>query len=150
MSDHHRAASAEERVTLPSSTDQLVKLRAALRRALDESAFSDDERHDIVLATHEAAVNAMTHGNGLDPAKRVVISIRVTPQTAEIEVVDEGDGFDWQAATQRVREGRIPADAVAGRGLMVMLRMMDAMQYSTSGNTVRLRKRASEESSQVE
>ncbi len=65
MSDHHRAASAEERVTLPSSTDQLVKLRAALRRALDESAFSDDERHDIVLqqlriATSESIVLTST------------------------------------------------------------------------------------------
>jgi len=141
MSDHRRRRPGDKHITLRSSTDQLSALRAELRCLLDETGIADSASHDVVLATHEAAVNAMVHGNQLDPEKRVTITAQISYDLIRIEVADEGPGFDWQAAVERARSRRIPADAVAGRGLMVMLHIMDALQYNTSGNVVTLEKR---------
>ncbi len=141
MNDHPRQRPRDKHIALRSSTDQLSALRAELRRLLEEAGIADSASHDVVLATHEAAVNAMVHGNRLDPDKHVTITARISQDSIRIEVADEGPGFDWRAAVDRARSRQIPADAVAGRGVMVMLHIMDALQYNTSGNVVTLEKR---------
>src|SRR5947209_2080167 len=47
----------------------------------------------VVLALHEAAVNAVRHGNRADPTKQVRVSYLVRPTEVILEVEDQGLGF---------------------------------------------------------
>ena len=54
-------------VTLPCDVSRLVELRRDLGEWLDQTDLGDAMRSSVVLATHEAAANAIQHAN---PAKR--------------------------------------------------------------------------------
>ena len=125
---------------LPTRTSELTSLRAELRRVLRASGLGESDVHDIVLATHEASVNGMVHGNRLDPAKRVTVEVAVVADGVTVCVADEGDGFDWAPVLRRARARGVPAAAVHGRGIMLMAAVMDEITYGDPGRTVRMRK----------
>ncbi len=54
-------------------------------------------RFDLLLALHEALANAIDHGNGGDPNKRVAMACRLMEDSAHVHIVDEGPGFDLDA-----------------------------------------------------
>ena len=56
--------------------------------------LSKARRFNLVLALHEALSNAIEHGNGGDPGKRVALACRLTETAVRVQVVDEGPGFD--------------------------------------------------------
>jgi serine/threonine-protein kinase RsbW len=126
------------RFSLPSCKDQLGPLRDRLRQLLADAGVSGTAAHDIVLSVHEAVVNGMVHGNRLDPRRTVSVEIQFGPRGVEIEVADEGPGFDWRGRLGRVEREGVPPDAPEGRGMLVMVRTMDHVAYSEPGNRVRL------------
>ena len=68
-----------------------------LQRILDDAeqhGFEEQCLFAIKIAVEEAIVNAIKHGNKLDPNKRVHIEAAITPKQAEICIEDEGPGFD--------------------------------------------------------
>jgi len=126
------------RFALPSSQDQLGPLRDQLRQLLSSAGLSAPAAQDVLVAVHEAVVNGMVHGNRLDPRRTVAIEIESHVDGIEIEVADEGPGFDWRGRLARVEQKGVPPDALAGRGMLVMVRTMDHVTYNESGNRVRL------------
>jgi serine/threonine-protein kinase RsbW len=96
----------------------------------------------IPVALTEALSNAIVRGNHSERTRRVIVSLRLDATTLALEVTDEGDGFDPEAATFS------PDDAdwlerEDGRGLFLMRSLMDAveLQRPTSagqGHTVRM------------
>jgi serine/threonine-protein kinase RsbW len=68
---------------------EIQALEAARRGGFRESIVGH-----IGLAVREIMVNAVIHGNGCDPHKKVVATISRTAKKLRIEITDEGDGFD--------------------------------------------------------
>ena len=62
------------------------------------AGLDEDATHWISVAVRESVINAVKHGNRESPDKNVVVefalSPRVQPDTFEITVLDEGEGFD--------------------------------------------------------
>jgi len=94
----------------------------------------------VVLATHEAVVNAMLHGNGLDASRHVELCIEISDEWLVVQVEDEGAGFDWREWVPPRRHRPTPPDALKGRGILVMTRAMDSVVFSEAGNVVRMAK----------
>lgn len=118
---------------------------AAGRRVLEEVLQELQSRHwsqrdifGVHLAMEEALVNAIMHGNSLDPAKRVRISCRISPQIVRIQIVDEGNGFDPAKVPDPTDPDRL--ESPAGRGVMLMKAFMSRVKYNPSGNCVVLEK----------
>jgi serine/threonine-protein kinase RsbW len=65
-----------------------------LLEQLGVHGWSPAESFAIHLAAEEALVNAIVHGNQLDPAKRVQVACEVSADRVWLEISDEGDGFD--------------------------------------------------------
>jgi serine/threonine-protein kinase RsbW len=82
----------------------------------------------------EAIANAMAYGNHEDPARRVVIELELGTEAIRIGVSDEGDGFDPEAI--QVPSGEEGIWATTGRGLFLIRRLADDVQFNERGNTI--------------
>jgi serine/threonine-protein kinase RsbW len=107
-------------------------LRLLGDRGLADHAFA------VHLLLREVLNNAVRHGCGSDPARRVECRFACEPDAIVIEVGDDGPGFAWREAMG----GTCPVagDACSGRGLCILKDYADEVRYSDGGNRVLLRR----------
>lgn len=113
--------------------------RDVQRRILEEvsrKGFGRDDTFAIQLSLEEALVNAIKHGNRLDPNKQVHVEATVTPRRVEIIIEDEGGGFDRTAVADPTSESNL--NRACGRGILLMEAYMDKVEWSKGGRRVRL------------
>lgn len=91
------------------------------------------------LLLREALLNAVLHGNGSEAQQNVYCAARVKRGNLLIVVIDQGQGFDWQAAMAR----DAAAHECTGRGLRIFRMYATRVRFSARGNRVALLKRAS-------
>jgi serine/threonine-protein kinase RsbW len=103
---------------------------------LEAGQFSEDDLFAVHLALEEAFLNAVKHGNKMDPAKKVKIDCLVDGEKVEIDMVDEGAGFD----PDRVPDPRVGENVFRpeGRGLLLIRSYMHAVEYNERGNGLRM------------
>lgn len=84
----------------------------------------------------EALANAVLYGNARDPGKRVRVEVALDCETVAVRVIDEGAGFD----PGRVPDPTLPdnLERPGGRGIFLLHKLMDAVEYNARGNEVRL------------
>ncbi len=101
---------------------------------LEPENFSEEDVFSVHLALQEAFLNAIRHGNKMDPEKEVRIDYSVGLDKVEIFMTDEGDGFDPQAVPDpRYGENLYK---IKGRGLLLMRSYMYAVEFNERGNRV--------------
>ena len=109
-------------VELPS---QPTAARRELVRMLADAGW-DGDVDDVVLAVHEAMVNASRHGGGLVRAAASVDRGGVT-----VEVCDRGRGFELPTAPDQP-----DWEAERGRGLFLIRRLADDVEVTRLGDDV--------------
>jgi serine/threonine-protein kinase RsbW len=129
-------------LTVGSRFENVELVQAAIDEAIAARGADEDARHWVGLAVREAVANAIKHGNRQDPGKRVDVAVRIGEGEVEIEVADEGQGFD----PGEVRDPLAPENLYRtnGRGIFYMRRFMDEVSYGSTrdgGTLVRMRKR---------
>jgi serine/threonine-protein kinase RsbW len=90
----------------------------------------------IKLAVEEALINAIKHGNQMDPAKHVRVEAKLTPERAEITIEDEGCGFDRKGIPDPTADENL--ERCSGRGILLMEAYMDRVRWSRGGRRVRM------------
>lgn len=87
------------------------------------------------LGLHEALVNAVKHGNNLDPEKYIRVRRFITPNWCIWQIQDEGSGLD-----NKKRIFNLPnrVDSVNGRGLFIIHECFDDVRWSPRGNRLQL------------
>ena len=136
---NNRGAGGSLRVTIPSDFNAGRDVQDRILDDIHRYGYSSDSEFAIRIALEEAMVNAIKHGNGLDPGKKVHIESRVTPKRAEITIEDEGPGFDRAAVPDPTLEENL--DKCSGRGILLMEAYMDEVKYSNGGRRVRMVKK---------
>jgi serine/threonine-protein kinase RsbW len=126
-------------VVIQSSGDLARKLCREIVGQIDPNDFSQDECFGIQLAIEEAIINAVEHGNRLDPLKTVTVEYSIAPDMFEISITDEGCGFTPDAVPDPREDENI--HNVNGRGIVLMRACMDRVEYNEKGNCVRMVKR---------
>jgi len=123
---------------------------AAGREALEEllgqlrsRQWSQKDVFAVHLAVEEALVNAIEHGNRLAADKYVQLRSRISRETIQIEIADEGDGFDPSVVPDPTTPER--RENPGGRGVMLIKAFMSQVRYNESGNQVFLEKRKGSE-----
>ena len=88
--------------------------------------FDADEILNLGLAVREAAINAIKHGNHLDPRKRVRIVFTFDDHGMSVTIKDRGKGFDVNA----VKDPTLPENLFqsSGRGLLLMRSFVDKVE----------------------
>jgi serine/threonine-protein kinase RsbW len=84
----------------------------------------------------EALANAILYGNEQDPQKSVQVAVALNNTAVEVEVRDEGPGFDPTS----IPDPRLPEnlERTGGRGVFLIRELMDEVHYGPRGNSVRL------------
>lgn len=102
-------------------------LEVAFRRFHIEGHLAND----IKLCISEAFSNALTHGNHLDPSKRVILTLSVNAKEVRADIEDEGQGG---ASKIQGRQKPSVADE-SGRGIDLIQRCAYrvSMDESASG-----------------
>jgi len=98
---------------------------------LDESLYGK-----VMLATIEAANNAIVHGNKLDPEKKVKVEIIKRRERIEVYVEDQGNGFDYM----RIPDPTAPENIenIHGRGVFLMKQLSDEVNFYKNGTKVQI------------
>ncbi len=116
--------------------------RDVQKRILDDVTrlgFNPQSHFAIKLALEEALINAIKHGNRLDPRKKVRIEAKVSPQQFEITIEDEGPGFKRDSVPDPTLEENI--EKCSGRGILLMEAYMNSVKWSNGGRRVKLVKK---------
>jgi serine/threonine-protein kinase RsbW len=117
----------------------------AARQILDEMLAQLEAEHwqqrdifAIHLATEEALVNAIYHGNASDTEKRVHVVCRLSGERIRIEISDEGGGFNPSALPDPTASEQLQVPC--GRGVMLMRAFMSRVEFNEQGNAVVMEK----------
>ncbi len=113
--------------------------RRVLEDVLKELEVQHWNQHDIFcvhLAAYEALINAIVHGNGEDRSKKVHFICRISPRRVQVEITDEGSGFNPQALPDPTDDAHIHCPG--GRGVLLMRAFMSRVSFNPRGNHVTL------------
>jgi serine/threonine-protein kinase RsbW len=99
-----------------------------------EQRKASDHLFALSLLAREALNNAMIHGNGKDPDKRVRFRFQAQEGGFDLEVGDEGPGFDWQCHVQTCTG----VEDVRGRGHEIYRNYARNVRYNERGNVITL------------
>jgi serine/threonine-protein kinase RsbW len=101
--------------------------------------YDEQSTFAIRLALEEGLMNAIKHGNKLDPKKTVHVEAKVTPKATEITIEDQGKGFARTEVPDPCAEENLLK--CSGRGILLMEAYMDKVEYSQGGRRVRMVKK---------
>lgn len=125
-------------VTIPSDTSRGHEVQERILNQLENVGFPDRDLFGIKLALEEGIVNAIKHGNGMDPSKNVFVKCEYDGQMVRVIIEDEGPGFDPTDVPDPTDDDNL--EKPSGRGLMLMRAFMTRIEYNDRGNRVILEK----------
>ena len=130
------------RLVFPSHIEAVADAAAAATDFARECGLSEEAVFGMDMAVREAITNAVVHGNKEDESKEVEVSFNCSRHAIEIEVKDQGAGFDPAV----VPDPTAPENLLktSGRGNFLIRNFMDEVQWSSrqeGGTTVRMIKR---------
>jgi serine/threonine-protein kinase RsbW len=125
-------------VWIPSETAAGQAVQERIVQRLEQLNFPPRDVFGVRLSLEEALVNAIKHGNGMDPAKSVRVSCHIDDQLVRIEIEDEGPGFKPEEVPDPTAEENL--DRPCGRGIMLMKAFLSRVEYVGRGNLVILEK----------
>ncbi|MGY2712029.1 serine/threonine-protein kinase RsbW [Thermostichus sp. OS-CIW-31] len=96
-------------------------------------------RAEIRLGLQEAIINAVRHGNGLDPNKKVIIEYASSEPFYQWLVRDQGPGFCPQEKLHRCQHNILETEE-SGRGMLLLTQIFDFVEWNETGNQVYLAK----------
>ncbi len=129
----------EFEVTIPSKTGEGQAVQERIVSLLEQLEYPMRDVFGVRLALEEALVNAIKHGNGMDPGKTVRIECRVNRESVWVRIEDQGAGFDVNDLPDPTLEENL--EKPSGRGVLLMREFMTQVKYNDKGNCVILEKR---------
>ena len=121
---------------LPSKEESITQLELLIENLSDAYNVSEDTFANMMTCLNEALINAIKHGNKMDPAKKVIVNAEVDGKRIIWTVTDEGPGFDYVHLADPTAPENL--ESLTGRGVFIMKHLADQCIFNTSGNEVEL------------
>jgi serine/threonine-protein kinase RsbW len=119
--------------SVPSAINEVCK---GILPKLKVQNFSQEDIFAVHLALEEAFINAIKHGNKMNPKKEVKVDYSVSSNKVEISMTDEGEGFNPESVPDpRLGENLYKSE---GRGLLLIQSYMDEVEFNKRGNCMRI------------
>ena len=128
--------------TIPSDFAAGRDVQKQIMDRVERCGFGSQSTFAIKLALEEALINAIKHGNKLDPRKKVIVEAKVTPEQCEIQIEDQGPGFQRTCVPDPTADENLLK--CSGRGILLMEAYMNKVEWSRRGRRVRMVKKNDE------
>lgn len=125
-----------------SRIEAVAEAAAAVSEFLNRVGIGEDVAFGIDMAVREAVTNAVLHGNKLDSAKIAEVDLKKTSGRLEINVSDQGKGFNPTEIADPTKPENLLK--TSGRGIFFMRNFMDEVNWTVKpggGTTVRMIKK---------
>jgi serine/threonine-protein kinase RsbW len=126
-----------ESITINSDIEKLKIVETLVDKLSKKLGVSDEVYGKILISTVEAVNNAILHGNKGDVNKMVTVQISADGNILDITVTDEGEGFEYGNIPDPTDPKNI--ENLHGRGVFLMRRLADSLEYNASGNEVKMK-----------
>ena len=124
---------------LPSRLELLAVLDRVAVTVCERMEFDEDTCSQVSMSVIEAGTNAVQHGHKRDAAKFFETEFRLFPDRLEVDVRDQGNGFDVGKLVPDVTTPEHLLD-MRGRGIFIMRSCCDEVffEFTGGGTTCRL------------
>jgi len=121
-------------MVVSSDPSRIIGICGGILSKLKANNFSSEDIFAVHLALEEAFVNAVKHGNKMDPGKKVKIDYTITCDKIEISLSDDGDGFNPDSVPDPRKDENLYK--TEGRGLFLVRSYMDRVEFNERGNQI--------------
>jgi serine/threonine-protein kinase RsbW len=94
--------------------------------------FSDDRIEDLKTAVAEACINSMEHGNQLNEALKVAVTLSMTEDSLEIKVADHGGGPSTNILQPNIDRKMQEEESPRGMGMFLIQSLVDEAEWLKS------------------
>ena len=122
---------------IPSDLEAARRLQEEIE-AVVRTAFAEHEAFAIKMAVEEALVNAIKHGNQMDPDKSVRVVYSLGPERFDVRITDEGPGFNPDDVPDPTAPENL--ERPCGRGLLLIRYYMTDVTFQDDGRTIAMHK----------
>lgn len=126
----------EKNINIQSRIENLAEVERLVDEISSECKLSSEIYGNVLIATLEAANNAILHGNKLDEKKDVNITFKWDKKELQLVVTDQGKGFDYKNIPDPTAPENI--EKVSGRGVFLMEKLSDEIIFMENGKKVKL------------
>ena len=130
--------------TMESTLESVNRAEEMADKAAAQAGFDEDTRSGISMAVREAMINAVMHGNGYSPDKRVNLTFEKSGSDLVITIKDEGAGMNPDDIPDPLAPENLMKQS--GRGIFLMRAFMDDVKFRNlePGTEITLIKRVPE------
>ena len=126
-------------VWIPNDTAEARDVQERIIGLMEQNAWPMRECFGVRLALEEAMVNAIKHGNRMEPDKQVFIACELTAEEITVVIEDQGEGFKPEDVPDPTEDENL--ENPGGRGIMLIRSFMNAVAYNDRGNRLTMIKK---------
>lgn len=126
----------EKVLNIASKVESLREVEKLVDEVSAACSMSLEVYGNVMIATLEAANNAILHGNKLDANKDVNLAFSWNSLKLVLEVTDQGKGFNYENIPDPTAPGNV--EKVNGRGVFLMEKLSDGLIFKENGRKVNL------------
>ena len=126
----------ERVLNITSRIESLREVEKMVDEISTACSMSSEVYGNVLIATLEAANNAILHGNKLDEDKAVNLEFTWDENKLELVVTDQGKGFNYKDIPDPTAPGNV--EKVNGRGVFLMEKLSDDINFMENGSKVTL------------
>jgi serine/threonine-protein kinase RsbW len=119
-----------------SKSENLRKVEKFVDEISADLSLTDEIYGNLLIATLEAANNAIMHGNKGQEDKMVNILLTKENSKIVLRVQDQGTGFDYKNIPDPTSPENI--EKINGRGVFLMQKLSDNIEFFENGRIVQL------------
>jgi serine/threonine-protein kinase RsbW len=127
----------DRQTVIPSDLDAARRLQEEIEGVVRD-AFADHDAFAIKMAVEEALVNAIKHGNQMDPDKSVRVAYSLGAERFDVRITDEGPGFNPDDVPDPTAPENL--ERPCGRGLLLIRFYMTEVAFQDNGRTIVMHK----------
>ncbi len=124
-------------LVIKSDVSELKNVEFFLKNVLDEFNLTQKYFNKIYLCISEAVINSIKHGNKNDLNKSVSIGINCNKNLINVDIEDEGEGFDFKNVEDPTLKSNLKKES--GRGILLIKNMCDTLEYNQKGNRLQIK-----------
>ncbi len=121
-------------LVIKSEFSELKNVEGFVNEIFTECNIAHKYFNKVYLCVSEAVINSIRHGNKFNKEKEVSIVANYGNKKLNIEVTDEGEGFNINRIKNPIDKKNIKNES--GRGIFIIKLLSKQIEYNEKGNSV--------------